>query len=80
MERPNFQMSVTGMLGVVACVAFNVWLFRIGPLLGILGLNVTKHVVIAYLCKVVGVNRRAKALAALSNDFPAGVPPEPEPA
>ena len=51
------------MLGLVACVALNIWLFRVGPLLGILGLNVTKHVVIAYLCQVVGVNRRAQATA-----------------
>ncbi|HWE37578.1 MAG TPA: hypothetical protein VG406_13500 [Isosphaeraceae bacterium] len=61
MERPSIQVSLTGMLGLVACVALNLWLFRLGPLLGILGLNVTKHVVIAYLCQVLGVNRRNAA-------------------
>ena len=76
-------MSLAGMLGVVACVAFNIWLFRVGPLVGILGLNVTKHVVIAYLCQVVGVNRRAKAvpapipIAIVATEFPPASPPEP---
>ncbi len=62
MERPSLQLSVTSLLGLVACVALNIWLFRLGPLLGILGLNISKHVIIAYLCKVVGVDkgRRAK--------------------
>ena len=46
------------MLGLIACVAVNVWLFRLGVLMGILGLNVTKHVLIAYLCQVLGVNRQ----------------------
>ena len=57
MERPSLQLSVTSLLGLVACVALNIWLFRLGPLLGILGLNISKHVIIAYLCKVVGVDK-----------------------
>lgn len=57
MERPGFQLSVAGLLALIACVAFNIWLFRLGPLWGIIGLNLTKHVVIAYLCQVLGVNR-----------------------
>ncbi len=57
-HRPSFQISVAALLGVVACVAFNVWLFRLGALWGIIGLNLTKHVVIAYLCQVLGVDRR----------------------
>src|SRR5271166_1027340 len=28
MERSSFQMSLAGLLGLVACVAFNFWLFR----------------------------------------------------
>ncbi len=51
-------MTVGAMLGVVACIALNIWLFRLGVLWGIVGLNVTKHVVIAYLCQVLGVDRR----------------------
>jgi hypothetical protein len=58
MERSRFQFSMASLLGVVACVALNIWLFRVGPLLGILGLNVSKHVIIAYLCQVLGVDRR----------------------
>ncbi len=58
MERPRFQFSVAYSLGLVACVALNIWLFRLGPLLGILGLNISKHVVIAYLCQAVGVDRK----------------------
>lgn len=57
MERPSLQLSVTSLLGLVACVALNIWLFRLGPLLGILGLNISKHVIIAYVCKVAGVDK-----------------------
>ncbi|MFO0910581.1 MAG: hypothetical protein U0794_19925 [Isosphaeraceae bacterium] len=58
MERPNVQLSLAGLLGVIACTALNIWLFRLSVLAGIIGLNVTKHVVIAYLCQVLGVDRR----------------------
>ena len=61
MERASFQMTVGAMLAVVACIALNFWLFRLGVFWGILGLNVTKHVVIAYLCQVIGVDRREPA-------------------
>jgi hypothetical protein len=57
MERPTFQMTVASMLGLVACIALNFWLFRLGVFWGILGLNVTKHVAIAYLCQILGVDR-----------------------
>jgi hypothetical protein len=56
MERPGFQMSLAGLLGLVACIALNFWLFRLGALWGILGLNVTKHVAIAWLCQSLGVD------------------------
>jgi hypothetical protein len=58
MERPSFQMTLKAMIGVVACIALNFWFFRLGIFWGILGLNVTKHVLIAYLCQVIGVDRR----------------------
>lgn len=58
MQRRGFQLSVTGMIGLVAAIAVNVWLFKVSILLGIVGLNVTKHVAIAYLCQVLGVGRR----------------------
>ena len=61
MERATFQMTVGAMLAVVACIALNFWLFRLGVFWGILGLNVTKHVVIAYLCQVIGVDRRPRS-------------------
>jgi hypothetical protein len=61
MEKPSFQMSVAAMLGLVACIAFNFWLFRIGPFWGIVGLNLTKHVATAYLCQVLGVDRKRQA-------------------
>lgn len=60
MERATFQMTVGAMLVVVACIALNFWLFRVGIFWGILGLNVTKHVLIAYLCQVIGVDRRTE--------------------
>ena len=53
-------LTVAAMLGLVACVAFNFWLFRLGAFWGIVGLNVTKHVAIAYLCQVLGVDRRGR--------------------
>jgi hypothetical protein len=71
MERRGLQLSLATMLLMVACVAFNLWLFRLGPLLGIIGLNLTKHVVIAWLCQVLGVDRRRNKLAR------AGDPPVP---
>lgn len=59
MDRPGLQFRLTTMLAVVACAALNVWLFRFSALAGIIGLNVTKHVMIAALCHDVGVDRRA---------------------
>lgn len=67
-------MSVTTMLAVVACVAVNLWLFRLGALWGILGLNVTKHVVIAALCQNLGVDQ-APATEVLAS--PGLATPEP---
>jgi hypothetical protein len=66
MERATFQMTVGAMLAVVACIALNFWLFRLGVFWGILGLNVTKHVVIAYLCQVIGVDRRPRSESSLT--------------
>jgi hypothetical protein len=63
MERPILQISVATMLGLVACIALNFWLFRIGVFWGIVGLNVTKHVMIAYLCGALGVDRRQPAIS-----------------
>jgi hypothetical protein len=57
-------MTVGAMIAVVACIALNFWLFRLGVFWGILGLNVTKHVVIAYLCQVIGVDRQPSNAAA----------------
>jgi hypothetical protein len=75
MERPVLQMSVATMLGLVACIALNFWLFRVGVFWGIVGLNVTKHVMIAYLCGALGVDRRqtpqpAAALAMTAPQLP----------
>ncbi len=65
MERPTFQLTVGAMIGVVGCVALNFWLFRVGIFWGILGLNVTKHLAIAYLCHAIGLDRPATAEATL---------------
>jgi hypothetical protein len=75
MERARFQLSVSAMLGLVACVAVNIWLFRFGPLLGLIGLNLSKHVIIAYLCQILGVDRRRRTRApVLVTSAPARVP------
>ncbi len=60
MERHPFQLKVLSSLGLVACIAINLWLFRLGALWGIVGLNVSKHLVIAYLCQILGVDRRQR--------------------
>ena len=53
-ERINL---VGGLVGLAACVAVNVWVFRYGILAGLVGLNLTKHVGVAVLCQAVGVNQ-----------------------
>jgi hypothetical protein len=58
MERPGFQLTLAALLGLVACIALNLWLFRFGVLAGLIGLNISKHVLIASLCQKVGVDRR----------------------
>jgi hypothetical protein len=57
METSLLRLRLATMLVLVACVALNIWLFRVGVFWGILGLNVTKHVAIAQLCHAVGLNR-----------------------
>ncbi|GIW87549.1 MAG: hypothetical protein KatS3mg108_1873 [Isosphaeraceae bacterium] len=59
----GLQFRLTTLMAAVACVAVNVWLFRLGPLWGILGLNVTKHVFIAALCKTLGVDGQSAVSA-----------------
>jgi hypothetical protein len=56
MRRPGVQFSVAAMLGLIACIALNIWLFRLGFLAGVIGLNITKHVGVAVLCQALGVN------------------------
>ncbi|MDR3618215.1 MAG: hypothetical protein P4L85_02610 [Paludisphaera borealis] len=57
MAKSRFRFTISALLIFVACIALNIWLFRLGALWGILGLNVTKHVVIALLCQNLGVDR-----------------------
>jgi hypothetical protein len=57
MTTSRFRFTISALLFFVASVAFNLWLFRLGALWGILGLNVTKHVAIALLCRNLGVDR-----------------------
>jgi hypothetical protein len=71
MNERAIQVSVAGLLLLVACVAINVWLFRVGFLAGLVGLNVSKHVAVAVICKAVGVNRRAQEPARGSEGPPA---------
>jgi hypothetical protein len=55
---PQPQMSLSMMLVLVACVAVNFWLFRVGIFWGVVALNITKHVAIAVICQMCGVNRK----------------------
>lgn len=61
MERRGITFSVASMLGLVAAVALNLWCFRVHVVLGLVAINITKHVVIAQLCQAVGVNRRTSS-------------------
>jgi hypothetical protein len=75
MERRGITFSVASLLGLVAAVALNLWCFRVNVILGIVALNITKHVVIAQLCQAVGLNRRGESPAApaLPVPPPAGI-------
>jgi hypothetical protein len=66
MTRRGLTFNVASLLGLVACVAVNLWCFRVHVMLGVVAVNVTKHVVIAQLCQALGVNRRG--------EVPTGVP------
>ena len=57
MTRPDRTHLAAGLIGLVACMAANAWVFRYGIIPGLIGLNVTKHVGVAVLCQAVGVNR-----------------------
>ena len=57
MIRSDRTHLTVGVLGLIACVAANVWVFRYGVLAGLVGLNLTKHVCVAVLCQAVGVNK-----------------------
>lgn len=75
MEQHRLQLSVASLLWIVACIAFNIWLFRFGALLGLIGLNISKHVLIAVLCRNLGVDRtgarnRSRALAGTASQIP----------
>jgi hypothetical protein len=71
--RP-FQTRISALLIITACVAFNCWLFRVGMIWGFIGLNLTKHVIIAQLCLSVGVNRQTAESA--PNPLPSKAPNE----
>jgi hypothetical protein len=75
-QRPGLQISLTGLLVLVACIALNFWLFRLGALWGILGLNFTKHVAIACLCQSLGVDRSTSS-PSRPTQAPAGIPSVP---
>lgn len=57
MPNARVQFSLVFLMVLVACVAVNIWLFRFSIFWGIVGLNVSKHVIIASLCQNLGVNR-----------------------
>ncbi len=76
MERRGITFSVASLLGLVACVAINLWCFRVHVMLGVAVLYISKHVVIAQLCMALGVNRRtaSPAAPALPPTAPASLP------
>jgi hypothetical protein len=75
MDRSRLQWSLTAFLAIVASCALNFWLFRLGVLWGLLGLSLSKHVLVAWLCQTLGVDRKnpesTQATPALSPVHPA---------
>ncbi len=61
MKRVDQRNLGFGVLGLLACVLLNVWVFRYGILVGLIGLNLTKHVGVAVLCQAIGVSRSSPA-------------------
>ena len=61
---------MVGLMLIVACVAVNLWLFRFGVIAGLIGLNLTKHVAVAVVCRNVGVNQGGRGPGA--DGFPGG--------
>lgn len=57
MDIDRLQFSLTSLILVVACIAVNIGLFRVGPLWGLIGINISKHLLIAHLCRNIGVDR-----------------------
>ncbi len=57
MRRAERWNNVVGLLGLAVCVLVNVWLFRFGILVGLIALNITKHVGVAVLCQIIGVGK-----------------------
>ncbi len=51
MRTGGVQIRVTTMMLLVAGIAVNCWLFQYGTLVGLFGLYVTKHVLVAWVCK-----------------------------
>lgn len=57
MTRAERVQLGVGLLGLTACAAANVWVFRFGLIAGLVGLNLTKHLGVAVLCQALGINR-----------------------
>ena len=61
MIRGPSQLTLRLCMIAIACLGLNLWLFRFGWIAGLIGLNVSKHVLIACLCQSLGVNRELPA-------------------
>lgn len=74
---PQPQISLAMMLVLVACIAVNFWLFRVSVFWGLVAINITKHVSIAALCQVLGVNRKLEEPVSEAGPLPGRVATEP---
>lgn len=59
----RLRITTKLLLGLVVVSAVHAWLFRQGVLVGIVGLAVSKHLAIAWICRATGVDRDAVATA-----------------
>ena len=66
MGRGRFQFGLRALMIGVAIVAVDCWLFTVGPLAAIVGMVVSKHVLVAYLCMRMDQTSKAEEKARTS--------------
>ena len=64
MDSRPFQYGISTLMGCVAFAAFNFWLCSLGAWAVIIAVVIDKHVLVAYLCWRLQIDRRRREPAA----------------